>query len=61
MVNTLTQQMGIVFNPLIHNINQTYNMLANQIGRIADFLVPLKYLIIRFPRSRMLGFNLVKT
>lgn len=37
MVNTLTQQMGTIFNPLITNTNQTYELLANQIGRIADF------------------------
>lgn len=37
MVNALTQQIGTMFNPLIHNTNQNYQMLANQIGRIDDF------------------------
>ncbi|KAK2428173.1 hypothetical protein QL285_026709 [Trifolium repens] len=37
MVNMLTQQIGTVFNPLIQNTNQSYQLLANQIGRIADF------------------------
>ncbi|KAK2422828.1 hypothetical protein QL285_033329 [Trifolium repens] len=37
MVNMLTQQIGIVFNPLIQNTNQSYQLLANQMGRIADF------------------------
>ncbi|KAK2456809.1 hypothetical protein QL285_004146 [Trifolium repens] len=37
MVNMLIQQIGIVFNPLIQNTNQSYQLLANQMGRIADF------------------------
>lgn len=37
MVNTLTQQMGSTFNHLITNTNQTYELLANQMGRISDF------------------------
>ncbi|WJX30008.1 hypothetical protein P8452_18592 [Trifolium repens] len=37
MVNMLTQQIGTVFNPLIQNTNQSYQLLANQMGRIADF------------------------
>lgn len=37
MVNTLTQQMGTIFNPLIININQAYELLANQMGRVAYF------------------------
>lgn len=37
LVNTLTQQMGTIFNPLIANMNQTYEVLANQMGRIAGF------------------------
>lgn len=36
LVNTLTQQMGTIFNPLITNTNQTYELLENQMGRIAD-------------------------
>src|ERR1044072_4908780 len=38
MVNTLTQQIGDVFNPLITNTNNSYQLLAQQMGRIADFL-----------------------
>ena len=29
LVNTLTQQMRIIFNHLITNTNQTYELLAN--------------------------------
>src|ERR1044072_874959 len=37
MVNTLTRQIGDVFNPLINNTNNTYQLLAQQMGRIAEF------------------------
>ncbi|KAK2435564.1 hypothetical protein QL285_020611 [Trifolium repens] len=37
MVNLLTQLIGTVFNPLIQNTNDSYQMLAYQMGRIADF------------------------
>lgn len=37
MVNMLTQQMTTLFNPLNQNTNQFYELLANQIGRRADF------------------------
>src|ERR1044072_8094904 len=37
MVNTLTHQIGDVFNPLISNTNNTYQLLAQQMGRIAEF------------------------
>ncbi|WJX53646.1 hypothetical protein P8452_39618 [Trifolium repens] len=37
MVNILTQQIGTVINPLIQNTNDSYQMLAYQMGRIADF------------------------
>ena len=37
MVNMLTQQIGTMFNPLIQNTNQSYQVLATQMGRIADF------------------------
>jgi hypothetical protein len=37
MVNTLTQQLGIVINPLIQNTNDSYQMLTNQMSQIADF------------------------
>lgn len=43
MVNLLTQQIGIVFNPLIQNVNQSYQALAIQIGRIADFFAALQF------------------
>src|ERR1044072_6703996 len=37
MVNTLTKQIGDVFNPLINNTNNSYQLLAQQMGRIAEF------------------------
>src|SRR4051812_30767752 len=37
MVNALTQQMGTVFTPMINNTNQSYEILAGQMARIADF------------------------
>lgn len=37
MINMLTQQIGMVFNPLIQNNNQSYQLLVNQMGRIAKF------------------------
>ncbi|CAJ2672441.1 unnamed protein product [Trifolium pratense] len=37
MVNTLTSQLRTVFNPLINNTNDSYQLLASQMGRIADF------------------------
>jgi hypothetical protein len=37
MVNILTQKVGLVFNPLIQNTNQSYQALATQIGRITYF------------------------
>ncbi|KAK2368350.1 hypothetical protein QL285_081551 [Trifolium repens] len=37
MVNMLTQQIGTVFNPLIQNTNQSYQVLATQMERIVDF------------------------
>lgn len=37
MVNMITQQISIVFNPLIQNTNQNYQLLANQMGQIAEF------------------------
>ena len=36
-INTLTLQMGTIFNPLIQNINQSYHQLATQMTRIDDF------------------------
>jgi len=40
MVNLLTQQIDTVFNPLIQSINQSYQALATQVGRIADLFAP---------------------
>jgi len=40
MVNLLTQQIGIVFNPLIRDTNRSYQALTTQMGRIADFFAP---------------------
>jgi hypothetical protein len=37
MVNMLTTQIGTMSNPLIQNTNESYQMLAYQMGRIADF------------------------
>jgi hypothetical protein len=37
MVNMLTQQIGTVFNPLIQTTNDSYQLLANQMGRMTDF------------------------
>ncbi|PNX90436.1 hypothetical protein L195_g046560 [Trifolium pratense] len=37
MVNTLTSQLGTILNPLINNINNNYQLLAHQMGRIVDF------------------------
>lgn len=33
----LAQKIGIVFNPLIQNANNSYQMLTTQMGRIVDF------------------------
>lgn len=37
MINILTQHIGMVFNPLIQNANQSCELLCNQMGRIASF------------------------
>lgn len=37
LVNTQTQQMGIIFNHLVINTNQSYEALANKMDRIKDF------------------------
>lgn len=37
MVNTLTQQMGIIFNSLIQIMNQSCQQLETQMNRIIDF------------------------
>lgn len=37
LVSIHTQQMGTIFNPWIANTNQTYEVLANQMGCIAAF------------------------
>jgi len=40
MVNMLTQQIGMVFNPLIQQTHNSYQTLTDQMGRIADFFGP---------------------
>src|ERR1044072_578233 len=40
MVNTLTRQIGDVFNHLINNTNNTYQLLAQQMRRIAQLSGP---------------------
>ena len=42
MVNLLTKQIGTVFNPLNQNVNQGYQEIATQMGRIADFFGSLR-------------------
>jgi len=37
MVNLLTQQIGIVFSPLIQDTNNSYQALSTQMERIANF------------------------
>src|SRR6266487_241654 len=37
MVNMLTQQIGTIFNPLFQTTNNSYQLLANQMGRMTDF------------------------
>ena len=52
MVNTLTKQIGDVFNPLINNTNNSYQLLAQQMGRIAEFFgtpTPPNYTIPQIP------------
>lgn len=33
---TMAQQIAIVYNPLIENTNNTYKVLATQMGKILD-------------------------
>jgi hypothetical protein len=58
MVNLLTQQMSTVFNPLIQNTNDSYQMLAHQMGRIADFFgtpqPPLVQPRIQYPIQQLI-------
>lgn len=37
IVNMLIQQIDTVFNPLVQNTNQSYELLDNQMGQIVDF------------------------
>jgi hypothetical protein len=37
MINLLTQQLGTVIDPLIQDLNNSYQMLTNQMSRIAYF------------------------
>jgi len=50
MVNLLTQQIGIVFNPLIQNTNQGYQALATKTRRIVDFFAPPQTVYQRIPQ-----------
>jgi len=50
MVNLLTPQSGTVFNPLIQNMNQGYQALATQMGRIADFFAPPQTVYQQIPK-----------
>lgn len=36
MVNMLTHRMTIIINPLVETINQNYQLLARQMGRLVD-------------------------
>jgi hypothetical protein len=49
MVNMLTQQIGTIFNPLIQNTNQSYQVLVTQMRRIADFFALKQPVTPRFP------------
>jgi len=42
MVNMLTQQIGTMFNPMIQNTNQSYQMLVTYVGRIEYFVSPVQ-------------------
>ena len=42
MDNTLTRKIGIVFNLLIQNMNDSYQQLTTQMSRIADFFDALQ-------------------
>ncbi|AES96971.2 hypothetical protein MTR_5g043720 [Medicago truncatula] len=52
MINLLTQQIGMVFNPLIQNMNEGYQALATQMGRIADFFTPPQTVYQRIPQNQ---------
>jgi hypothetical protein len=53
MVNQLTSQLGTVINPLIRDTNRSYEALATQMGRIADFFggpqLPVQQPLQRIP------------
>jgi hypothetical protein len=50
VVNLLTQQIGTVFNHLIQTMNQGYQALATQMGRITNFFTPLQTVYQQIPR-----------
>jgi len=50
MVNMLTQQIGTFFNPLIQNINRSYQALAPQMGRIVDLFAPIHLVHQQIPQ-----------
>ena len=59
LINTFTQQIGTIFNPLITNTNQTYELLENQKGCIADFFgMPLVQV---WPTPQISNVRLVDT
>lgn len=53
MVNMLTQQIIIVFHPLIQNTTQSYQQLARQMGRIIDFCGAPEALVIPLPNNQV--------
>lgn len=50
MDNMFTQKIGTLFHPLIQNSNQSYQLLANQMGRIIDILVTAQTLEQQIPQ-----------
>jgi len=54
MVNMLTQQIGIVFNPLIHETHNSYLTLSDQMGRIADYFSTSPTLSTPMPQNQNL-------
>jgi len=50
MVSLLTQQIGTMFNPLIQSTHESYQALATQMGRIADFFAPPQTVYQRIPQ-----------
>lgn len=66
MVNLLTQHICIIFNPLIHKTNQSYQQLAYYIGRIPNVFsapqapimsVPNNPTLVKKPPLRVVEVN----